>query len=730
MELQHFSNFLMYPGYYEPGDILDVMKRVRHYFRFHRSNTKQKYFNVPCSFDTESTSFRTEYGEKVGLMYVWTFGIYGLTILGRTWEEFTRMMDILSSVLDLNEEKRLVVYVHNLQHDFQFFRSHFTFTKVFASDRRKPLYALTDTGIEFRCSLMLSGMSLEKTGENLLKYKVKKAVGDLDYSIPRHAKTFLYPKECGYCVGDVKVVMAFIAEEIERADGIGNVPLTKTGYVRKYCRNACFYSPGEPHKKSKKRMKYRDMMRAMILNPNLYTQLKRGFAGGFTHGNAAHVRHLIPDVHSMDFTSSYPAVCIAELFPMGNPEPVDCSTLTGKQLKYYLSHYCCLFDIELAGLRPKRGVYENYISESKCFYIRRCSIHSDDHYSPIVNNGRIVSADRVMLTVTEIDFSIIRKVYDWDYMRVNNMTVWKKNYLPSDLVDAILTLYENKTQLKGVEGKEVEYLVSKGMINSVYGNFVTDPVREVNEYSDDWEEPYLPELEEALAKYNKSAARYSYYPWGIWVTAYARRNLFTGVIELGEDYIYADTDSLKFTNLEAHKDYFRSYNDTIIRQLEAAMMYHGFSVDRIRPKTVRGVEKPLGVWDYEGKYDLFKTLGAKRYLVFKNGKFELTVAGLNKRKAVPYLIQQKPYQHLSVKQIFRSFDNELFVPAEYTGKLTHTYIDEPRAGVLVDYQGNSYEYEELTGVNLEPSEYGLSLSRQFISYLTSIMKGIIEYGKE
>ena len=49
---------------------------------------------------------------------------------------------------------------------------------------------------------------------------------------------------------------------------------------------------------------------------------------------------------------------------------------------------------------------------------------------------------------------------------------------------------------------------------------------------------------EEIQKYNDSKNRFLYYAWGIWVTAYARRNLWTGILAVGKDYIYSDTDSI------------------------------------------------------------------------------------------------------------------------------------------------------------------------------------------
>ena len=54
---------------------------------------------------------------------------------------------------------------------------------------------------------------------------------------------------------------------------------------------------------------------------------------------------------------------------------------------------------------------------------------------------------------------------------------WKSPYtrLPSQFVSVINRLYHNKTALKGVEGRESDYALSKEDINSAYGMCVQDP---------------------------------------------------------------------------------------------------------------------------------------------------------------------------------------------------------------------------------------------------------------
>ena len=82
---------------------------------------KVYYYNIPCAFDIETTSFYDN-GEKVGLMYIWQFGINGYIFIGRYWDEFIELLDKLRAEFDISVDTRLVIYVHNLAFEFQFIR--------------------------------------------------------------------------------------------------------------------------------------------------------------------------------------------------------------------------------------------------------------------------------------------------------------------------------------------------------------------------------------------------------------------------------------------------------------------------------------------------------------------------------------------------------------------------------------------------------------------------------
>ena len=699
MKTEKVQPFQIINGHISPDKIDEILLPIAGLKPITTSKRKQ-YYNIVCAFDIETTSFYNQLDEKCAIMYCWQMAINGRVIFGRTWDEFIKVLNRLTEFFNLYSGRRLIMYVHNLAFEFQFIRKRLEWENVFSIETRKPLYALTTGGIEFRDSYLLSGYSLAKLGDNLQKYMVKKLVGDLDYSKVRHSKTPMTEKEIAYCENDVLVVSAYIQEEIEKAGNITRLPLTKTGYVRNYCRSKCFYGDDRHKTSTKTYQKYRELILNLPLTGDEYKQLKRAFQGGFTHAAARFSGKVEKNVDSIDFTSSYPYVLLSEQFPMSSGRLVEIHSK--EEFQKYINLYCCLFDVEFTNLTPK-FINENYISLSRCY----------QHEKAVVNNGRVVSADKILTTITDVDYTVIEKTYDWDSMTIYNFRIYNRGYLPTNFVKSILKLYSDKTTLKGVEGKEVEYLVSKGMLNACYGMTVTDIVRDEIIYSDEWDIEKA-DVESDIEHYNKSRNRFLFYPWGVWVTAYARRNLWNGIIAFGDDYIYSDTDSIKCLNIENHFDYINEYNNTVKRKLQVAANYHKIDFELFQPKTIKGIKKLIGVWDWETekeKYTRFKTLGAKRYMIEQDGKINITVAGVNKKTAVPYLV--KTYGN----KIFDAFTNDLTIPKEYTGKMTHTYIDERRTGTITDYLGNTNTYDEYSGVHLENAEYSLSLSQAYIDFL-------------
>lgn len=675
------------------------------------NNQNITYWKIVFAFDIETTSFtdkvtKTDHNDKRSIMYIWQLAVNGRCIIGREWSEFLYVMNHIVEKLELSKYKRILCFIHNMAFEFQFIRYMFEWHKVFAIDKRKPIYGITTSGIEFRCSYILTNYSLEKLGDQLLKYKVSKMVGDLDYSLIRTPLTPLSDKELQYCINDVLVVSAYIKEQIEKEKFIYKIPLTCTGYCRRFVRKKCLY--GDVFKNWRKQFRrYHAMMLSQkITSIDEYKQLKRAFTGGYTHATMTYSNVTVNNVYHTDFCSSYPFVCLSEKrFPCSSAVEIDASKITKEQFENYLKNYCCLFDCKIYNLKPKFE-YESYIPVYKCFL--KCGV--------IENNGRVYSADSIATTLTEVDLSIINAVYTYDRIEVNNMRIYERGYLPIEIIKSIIKLYKDKTELKGVKGKENEYLVSKGLLNSVYGMMVTDIVRDEILYSDNEWSVKEENEEKQLEKYNNSRRRFTYYPVGIWVCKLAARNLWYGIMEFAGDGIYFDTDSHFFVNLEAHKDFIKRYNQMCEDKLRAMCDHYGLVYeDELLPKTKDGKTKPLGIMTFEPFVDRFKTLGAKRYMTYSEGELSITVSGVNKKTAIPWLLEK-----VGVEGAFEAFEEGLIVPEDATGKLTHYYIDKPYEGDITDYQGKHYHYYAHSGVYLEKATYCFDISNDYINFLKGV----------
>lgn len=706
---------------YHPYTIDDIKMLLDENISLITTNKKIKYYNVPCTIDIESSSFYED-GNKRAIMYSFVIGINGKGLIARTYDELKRVISEIVDFYHLSLEQRMIFYVHNLQYEFQFFRKHFEWEKVFAIEPRRILYALMDNGVELRCSYLLSGYSLAYIGSHILnKYHVEKLVGYLDYAKIRHSQTLLTEDEIKYQLNDGLVVMAYIQERIEEyKNNITYLPLTKTGKVRELMRRNCLYR-GKHHQRNDRYIK---AVHSINIRSVLeYQQLKNGFQGGFTHANGNHVNQIMKNVQSWDIASSYPSVLVLEKYPMSDGEIVKIRNRADMEEKMKL--YCCLFDATFIDIESAT-TFEHPISESKCQNLSE----------PHLDNGRVISAKKLSLTITEQDFYIIRDFYNWKKLLVSNFRIYHKAYLPREFVKTVLDLYSKKTTLKGIEDSYIEYMNSKENVNSCYGMCVTDICRDELEYLPSMEEVGESDggwisspcdYEKELNKYNKNPRRFLAYQWGVWVTAYARRNLFSAIKELKRDYVYSDTDSVKFINGEKHQDFFRQYNDIIKRKCLKASRYQNLPIELFSPSTKDGKVKTIGLFEYEGTYDAFKTLGAKRYMIKLNSgyhygdeviPYSLTVSGLSKTEAIPYLY------HKYGDGIMDEFTDGMYIPPDNTGKNTHTYLDFEQTGMVTDYLGTEGSYHELSSIHLEACEYELSMTREFLDFLMGIVEFI------
>lgn len=272
-----------------------------------------------------------------------------------------------------------------------------------------------------------------------------------------------------------------------------------------------------------------------------------------------------------------------------------------------LRNFAYLLVVKFTGLKCK--YYNNFISASKC----------KDIYNASYDNGRIMSADSITITLTDIDFYFLLDTYKYDSYEILESYYSVYDYLPKQFIEFVLEKYVKKTAYKNVEGMEVEYAKEKNKFNALYGMSVTNMIRDEVEYDNELD--WLPDREltndEIIEKLNEEKKKaFLSFSYGVWVTAYARSNLLKNVIQLDEKVVYCDTDSMKLKK-GYDKTVIEKYNKFVINKLKNVSKILDIPFDKFCPKDSEGVRHTLGVFENDGTYAEFITQGAKKYAYTK-----------------------------------------------------------------------------------------------------------------
>lgn len=625
------------------------------------------YLNISAAFDIESTTITKDNNKHeitpTGFMYHWQICIKESVIFGRTWEEFTEFLDTLKQRLNLGTNRILVIYVHNLAYEFQFIHNFLSITHMFAKDKRKPMYIATD-GIEFRCSYFLSNMSLSKFCENSQLCTHYKLTDTYDYRKVRTPSTPLDTVEQGYCYNDVRGLCECV-DSFLLHDTITSIPLTNTGFVRREARHA-MNTP-----------QLRELFKKLALDLEQYQMLADAFRGGNTHANRYKADKILENVYSYDKQSSYPGNMLTHYFPMGKFMP--CKIESQSKLDSYCSQYCVVMKVSFFNIKANFDNVIPYIPISKC--TTRSNITND--------NGRVLAADYIEITLTEIDLDIIRRTYSFDGFTVDKAMYAKRGILPRELRQVIIEYYEKKTTLKNVKEKAYEYMKSKNRLNSLFGMMVSSIIHNNFDFTGTEWTVEKDDPEKAIAKYYNGKNNFLSYQWGVYVTAHARADLQEGIDIAGVDIVYCDTDSVKFVG-----DKNREFETLNYRLIEEAKEADIPALCEHEGKTYY-----MGIWEDEGKgkvaYDDFKTLGAKKYAYDDDTGFHVTVSGMNKKKGaksvgsidnfnidttytevgrtVSYYNEEKIHSITVNGETFTTASNIGIVDTTYTLGITHEY---------------------------------------------------------
>lgn len=663
------------PGKF-PYDWLYEIPLVKRKAGNQRTRKRIQYKDLITAFDIETTRLQ-DIEQSIMYVWQWQFGDE-YTVVGRTWEQFEAFQRKLKAVL---ENSVLVVFVHNLSYEFQFLRGIYPFNQdeVFAIKSRKVLKCNMWESFEFRCSYIHSNMNLD-TYTKKMGVKHKKLTGTFDYEKHRYPWTELSNEELAYCVHDVQGLVEAIEIEMEHdGDNLYTFPLTSTGYVR---RDA---------KKAMSQVNYR-FVKEQLPDYEIYKMLREAFRGGNTHANRYYTNYTLHNVHSADRSSSYPDVMcnckfpISEFYRLGDIGYEEVVKMIGKRQK------ACIMRVAITGLHLTRIDWGcPYLSLSKCRHIENA----------LEDNGRIISADYLETTVTDIDLKIILQEYSFTDIKFYDVATARYGYLPTQLIKTICQYYHYKTELKNVPGQELLYMKSKNKLNSLYGMCAQDPVKQsILFIENDFKEQNEDEAE-LLHAYNKKA--FLAYQWGVWVTAWARYRLEEGIQLAHGDvndpnapqFVYCDTDSVKYLGeIDLTK-----FNTERIKDSKRSGAY---------ATDPEGITHYMGVYEKEHDMCEFRTMGAKKYVYREtpDDKLICTIAGVSKS-----LGGKELEEHGGITAFHEGFT------FNKAGGLEAVYNDNPeQCDIVID----GHKLKVTSNVVLRPSTYTLGLTADYKRLLTEL----------
>lgn len=482
-------------------------------------------------------------------------------------------------------------------------------------------------------------------------------------------------EELQYCINDV-VILKEWAEFVFRVYIIPQkyIPLTKTAILRRKVKDKA------PNGVS-------DAIVACMPSEKLYhLMMKYLFRGGYVHANICNTDIILHNVTSLDLTSSYPAQMNHGYYPMGKFYRID--NIDSEKFNKLIEKECCMMVITFFDITSTTN--HSIESSSKCIEL----------VNPILDNGRVATADKMTVFINEIDYSLYCMFYTWDRMDIQVFYHTIRGRLPTYILDVLNEEYYNKAILKQSGKKNTtEYAIAKSNVNSAYGMTVTRMVeREVTYSDDEWG------YDDSNFCYYDEVQKLVMLPqWGIYVTSHARFALLSNVYKIScnssgaiDDVVYNDTDSIKLLNYYKHKHIIDEYNAKIIaknKKLFSDPIFYD-----------------LGTFDNEGTYDRFKTLGAKRYISEKNGEIEQTIAGLPKHILSDYCERKKI-------NAFEFFTSGMTLDVMFSGKLTTSYNDEPHSedvgGIIMS---------ELSSVCLYNIPFRMSLDKYYIEMINELRK--------
>ena len=387
---------------------------------------------------------------------------------------------------------------------------------------------------------------------------------EIDYKEFREVGHILTPEEVDYIRNDVEIMSRAL-------DIMFNLGLTKMtigscalSNYRENIKNFGRYYPELP----------------LIIDQDI----RQSYKGGFTYLNPLYKEKDVENGIVLDVNSLYPSVMKNAYLPFGKPIFYKGKYEYNPLYPLYIQRISCSFELK-EGKIPTIQLKNN----------------------PMFNPTEYLTSsdgDIITLTLTNVDLELFLENYNVKNLIYNSG--WKFKRVRGLFNEYINTWSNNKIQAKK-DGNKALYMVSKLMLNSLYGKFAKNPYNR-SKY------PYINESGEVSYHLGDvEEGKGLYIPIGAFITSYAREKTIRTsqairdytLKKYGKDYyIYSDTDSIHM--LELPEEELKSFVD----------------ID----------DYILGYWKLESRFKRGKFIRQKCYIEQDyEDKINVTVAGLPKR---------------------------------------------------------------------------------------------------
>lgn len=518
---------------------------INEYFVNHKS--ENKYFEDFGCFDIETTN-EVYINEQLGtqpIMYLWQFQLGESTILGRKWADYVEFINEIKAKIGKNRNKnpnyRYIIFVHNLFFESSFIDNIYNFSDEVVFKRGTKTYSIVDGAIEYRCSSLLSDMPLEEFTKGCEHAKRP----DYDYDKVRFPWDELNEQEIEYAVNDVLGLREAIIRLMRLTKtNIQTLPLTQRGFImlelkdmynksqrvsnecgkftqQPICGTASQFSDsyvGKINHPTKEQYKY---IREASHGGN--TCPARKYRSAYLEGETQNI--ILQNVVSQDAGKFYPSIMIQRDFPVGKWQTYNNITLSDLS-NFSENGFAWVARLIFVNLRLKNP--EEPIPYLQHTMNNKIATKNVNWYL----DKRVDSAEQFSCTLTDVDFSIVLRQYDFDEIITSDCITSKYGQLPRYIKELIMKKY---FELVKMQKGTIEYNINKANLNSLAGKAGRERAFDERKGTEKSDAQYNVERSWDLLPY----------PWFVWVTAIGRYILQDCIDKAGDKIVYAAVDSIK-----------------------------------------------------------------------------------------------------------------------------------------------------------------------------------------